>query len=112
MEALATELKDAKDRGEPDDGSRYYLHWLAALERLVAAKGLADTDALLPARKLGPMLTGTPRTESRSSCPPDLNTNRRYRACAAAGLPNFAASIETFGCTSVSVYSSRPLSQP
>ena len=48
--ALADELKAAADRGEPDDGSRYYDHWLAALERLVAAKGLADPAALV-ARK-------------------------------------------------------------
>jgi nitrile hydratase accessory protein len=48
--ALASELKAAADRGEPDDGSRYYHHWLAALERLVAEKGLADPAALL-ARK-------------------------------------------------------------
>jgi nitrile hydratase accessory protein len=41
--ALADELKAAADRGEPDDGSRYYDHWLAALERLVTAKGLTDT---------------------------------------------------------------------
>jgi len=45
--ALADELKAAADRGEPDDGSRYYEYWLAALERLVAAKGLADPAALL-----------------------------------------------------------------
>jgi nitrile hydratase accessory protein len=44
---LAHELQTAASRGEPDDGSRYYEHWLAALERLVAAKGLADPDALL-----------------------------------------------------------------
>ena len=31
----AEELKAAADRGEPDDGTRYYQHWLAALERLV-----------------------------------------------------------------------------
>lgn len=43
---LAGELKSAADRGEPDDGSRYYHYWLAALERLVTAKGLADTEAL------------------------------------------------------------------
>ncbi len=48
--ALADELKAAADRGEPDDGSRYYQHWLAALERLVAAKGLTDSAAML-ARK-------------------------------------------------------------
>jgi len=45
--ALAAELKAAKDRGEPDDGSHYYLHWLAALERLVTAKGLTDPEAML-----------------------------------------------------------------
>jgi nitrile hydratase accessory protein len=45
--ALADELKAAANRGEPDDGSRYYQHWLAALERLVAAKGLSDPAALL-----------------------------------------------------------------
>jgi nitrile hydratase accessory protein len=48
--ALAAELKAAADRGEADDGSRYYQHWLAALERLVAEKGLTD-PAALAARK-------------------------------------------------------------
>ena len=43
---LADELQAASDRGEPDDGSRYYEYWLAALERLVTAKGLADPAAL------------------------------------------------------------------
>jgi len=43
---LAEELKAAADRGEPDDGSRYYEHWLAALERLVEAKRLAKADEL------------------------------------------------------------------
>ena len=45
--ALAAELQAAASRGEPDDGSRYYEHWLAALENLVTAKGLADSTALL-----------------------------------------------------------------
>jgi nitrile hydratase accessory protein len=45
-ETLADELKAAADRGEPDDGSRYYHYWLAALERLVVTKNLADADAL------------------------------------------------------------------
>jgi len=44
--ALAQELKAAADRGEPDDGSRYYEHWLAALERLVTSIGLTDNTAL------------------------------------------------------------------
>lgn len=42
-QALSDELKAA---GPADDGSRYYEHWLAALERLVAAKRLAGADAL------------------------------------------------------------------
>lgn len=46
-DALAAELKAAADRGEPDDGSRYYEHWLMTLERLVTAKGLTDSAALL-----------------------------------------------------------------
>jgi nitrile hydratase accessory protein len=48
--ALADQLQAAARRGEPDDGSRYYEHWLAALETLVTAKGLAD-PAALQARK-------------------------------------------------------------
>ncbi len=44
--ALAEELKSAAARGEPDDGSRYYEHWLRALERLVTEKGLSDSAAL------------------------------------------------------------------
>ena len=44
--ALAGELEAAAARGEPDDGSHYYDHWLAALERLVESKGLLDRAAL------------------------------------------------------------------
>jgi len=49
-EALAAKLQAAAARGEADDGSRYYHHWLAALEGLVTAKGLTDPAAML-ARK-------------------------------------------------------------
>ena len=48
--ALADELRAAADRGEPDDGSHYYEHWLAALERLTAEKSLANRAEML-ARK-------------------------------------------------------------
>jgi len=44
--ALAEELEASAARGEPADGSRYYHCWLATLERLVVAKGLADPAAL------------------------------------------------------------------
>ena len=43
---LADELKSAADRGEPDDGSRYYEHWLAALEQLVTAHQLSTPGEL------------------------------------------------------------------
>ena len=46
-DALAYEFQAAANRGEPDDGSRYYEHCLTALERLVTAKGLADSTALI-----------------------------------------------------------------
>jgi nitrile hydratase accessory protein len=39
-ERLAAQIAAARERGEPDDGGRYYEHWLAALEALLAAKDL------------------------------------------------------------------------
>jgi nitrile hydratase accessory protein len=48
--ALADQLNAAASASEPDDGSHYYDHWLAALEQLVTAKGLADSAGLI-ARK-------------------------------------------------------------
>jgi nitrile hydratase accessory protein len=45
--ALAAELQAAAERGEPDDGSRYYEHWLTALERLATSKGLTDPSSLV-----------------------------------------------------------------
>jgi len=50
--ALAEELRAVADRGEPDDGSRYYHHWLAALEQLVTKKGLTNRAALLERKEL------------------------------------------------------------
>jgi nitrile hydratase accessory protein len=44
---LAEELKAAAEGGELDDGSRYYHHWLVALERLAMSKGLTDPAELL-----------------------------------------------------------------
>jgi nitrile hydratase accessory protein len=43
---LGAEIKRAQAAGDPDTGETYYRHWLAALERIVAAKGLADVRAL------------------------------------------------------------------
>ena len=44
--ALAEEIKRAQAAGDPDTGETYYQHWLATLETLVAAKGVATSDIL------------------------------------------------------------------
>ncbi len=43
---LADEIAAAKSRREADDGTRYYEHWLAALEKIAAAKGLVSAPEL------------------------------------------------------------------
>lgn len=45
-ETLGAEIRKAVAGGDPDDGSTYYNHWMAALERLVAEKGLARAEVL------------------------------------------------------------------
>jgi nitrile hydratase accessory protein len=45
-QTLAAEIKRAQAAGDPDTGETYYLHWLAALERLIAQKGVASSDML------------------------------------------------------------------
>ena len=45
-ERLAAEIKRAQAQGDPDLGTTYYEHWLAALERIVAEKGLVAADEL------------------------------------------------------------------
>jgi nitrile hydratase accessory protein len=47
---LADEIKRAQQAGDPDTGATYYRHWLATLERLVAAKGAADPATLARTR--------------------------------------------------------------
>src|SRR5882672_12720951 len=41
---LGEEIKRAQAFGDPDTGETYYRHWLAALERLVAEKGVASRE--------------------------------------------------------------------
>jgi nitrile hydratase accessory protein len=48
--ALAAEIRRAQAAGDPDDGSTYYRHWLSAIERLMAEKGIADPAALAARR--------------------------------------------------------------
>jgi nitrile hydratase accessory protein len=44
--ALAAQIKTAQAAGDRDTGGTYYVHWLAALESLLAAKGVATAEAL------------------------------------------------------------------
>ena len=43
---LSQEIKRAQLAGDPDTGETYYHHWVNALERLVAEKGVADAATL------------------------------------------------------------------
>jgi nitrile hydratase accessory protein len=48
--ALGDEIRKAQAVGDPDTGETYYHHWVNALERIVAAKDLADPQTLARAR--------------------------------------------------------------
>ena len=43
---LAEEIRRAQEAGDADSGETYYRHWLANLEKLISAKGVATSDAL------------------------------------------------------------------
>src|SRR6266550_8043394 len=47
---LGDEIKKAQAAGDPDTGETYYRHWLAALERIVAEKGVTTRDTLARTR--------------------------------------------------------------
>lgn len=51
VKTISAEIAAAKGRGEADLGDTYYRHWLAALERIVAAKGLSSTAELADRRE-------------------------------------------------------------
>jgi nitrile hydratase accessory protein len=48
---LSAEIAGAQARGQADTGGTYYRHWLAALEKLVAAKGLTSAEELAACRE-------------------------------------------------------------
>lgn len=45
-QALATQIAAAQAAGDADRGDTYYQHWLAALESLVASKGVSSMAEL------------------------------------------------------------------
>ena len=100
--ALAHELQAAVNRGEPDDGSRYYEHWLAALEGLVTAKGLADQTALVTRKEAWTDAYrstphGRPVELPRSPAKPDVRWLLLGLASAAAAYGFVRATAEPFG---------------
>jgi len=44
VRTFSQEIKVAQERGDPDLGDTYYQHWLNALERICAAKGLVGFE--------------------------------------------------------------------
>ena len=50
-ETLGAEIAAAQARGDPDDGTTYYRHVLAALERLVTEKGITQAATLAARRE-------------------------------------------------------------
>ncbi len=50
-ETLAAIIGEVRQRGEADAGEHYYRHWLTALERLAARKGLVTDTMLLERRR-------------------------------------------------------------
>lgn len=45
-DTLAAVIAEVRERGEPDTGEDYYRHWMVALERIVATKGLVAASML------------------------------------------------------------------
>ncbi len=72
---LAAEIGRAQAAGDPDTGETYCRHWLAALERIVADKGVTDAQtwrATTPPGTTPP--TGRP-TARRSSYDRTISSN-------------------------------------
>jgi nitrile hydratase accessory protein len=50
VETLAAQIRSAQANGDPDLGTTYYRHWLAAAEALVLSKQLATRAEILTRR--------------------------------------------------------------
>lgn len=46
-ETLGAVIREAQAAGDPDLGDTYYLHWVRALERILASRALADNATLV-----------------------------------------------------------------
>jgi len=45
-DALAQEIRRARDRGDTDDGTTYYHHWLQTLEQFVVQAGIGTPEQI------------------------------------------------------------------
>ena len=73
-ETLGDEIQKARAAGDDDDGSTYYNHWLATLERLVEEKGLSSLEMLdRHARAWGRAADRTPHGASIILQPEDFD---------------------------------------
>ena len=88
---LAAEIKRAQAAGDPDDGSTYYRHWLAAIERLVVDKGVVTRRTSTRVGPPGTVPHTRPRTASRSCW---RTTRRRTRLGECSIRPAF---VDAFG---------------
>ena len=80
---LGDEIKRAQAAGDPDTGETYYRHWLNALERLVAEKGIADArDAGALSATPGTTPPTARRTATRSSSGRKISGNGGDAHCA------------------------------
>lgn len=80
-QTLAEEIKRAQAAGDPDTGETYYRHWLAALERIVAAKGVASARTLGRYRDAwGHAASRTPHGATIEIRPDDFDNDSRAGA--------------------------------
>src|SRR6516225_2074892 len=83
---LADEIKRAQAAGDPDTGETYYRHWLNALERMVAAKGLADAQMLARYRDAWDRAAERTRTARRSRSSRKTSRTSAHRAFHRSGF--------------------------
>ena len=75
---LGEEIKAAQGRGDPDTGTTYYHHWLAALERIASRKAVTDQPTLARYRDAWDRAArrtphGTPIELTQEDLPPPTN---------------------------------------
>ena len=80
---LGDEIKRAQAAGDPDTGETYYRHWLNALERIVAEKGVTERAARSRATAMPGTTPPTARRTARRS-----SSSRKISGRAGIGDPD------------------------